>query len=249
MLYQTGSEMPRMLLQLSFSMHAASTFTPRIYSSPLARPGTSLYRRNFEASQAEASTRRATSALRQTKTDNDFVVLRGGSAEVYDNERITPPIRKTPPIAFSEDGKLLLFGVEAVAEVWAIALVYFVQGILDISVLAESFYYKDTLHLGPAELSMISSIALLPWVMKPFYGFISDSFPLFGYRRRSYLILSGLLSSASWAGMSALASCDFSPATSYPALWGLTPTWAAVSLVSKCLIPHPRAARRALDLV
>ena len=229
-----------MLLQLSFSMHAASTFTPRIYSSPLARPGTSLYRRNFEVSQAEASTRRATSALRQTKTDNDFVVLRGGSAEVYDNER------KTPPIEFSEDGKLLLFGVEAVAEVWAIALVYFVQGILDISVLAESFYYKDTLRLGPAELSMISSIALLPWVMKPFYGFISDSFPLFGYRRRSYLILSGLLSSASWAGMSALASCDFSPATSYPALWGLTPTWAAVSLVSKCLIPHPR---RALDLV
>jgi len=160
-------------------------------------------------------------------------VLRGGSAEVYDHER------KTPPIEFSEDGKLLLFGVEAVAEVWAIALVYFVQGILDISVLAESFYYKDTLHLGPAELSMISSIALLPWVMKPFYGFISDSFPLFGYRRRSYLILSGLLSSASWAGMSALASCDFSPATSYPALWGLTPTWAAVSLVSKCLITHP----------
>ena len=249
--------MPRMLLQLSFSMHAASTFTPRIYSSPLARPGTSLHRRNFEVSQAGASTRRATSALRQTKTDNEFVVLRGGSAEVDDNmltarscgRRPAAAERKTPPIEFSEDGKLLLFGVEAVAEVWAIALVYFVQGILDISVLAESFYYKDTLKLGPAELSMISSIALLPWVMKPFYGFISDSFPLFGYRRRSYLILSGLLSSASWAGMSALASCDFSPATSYPALWGLTPTWAAVSLVSKCLIPHPPAERRALDVV
>ena len=160
-------------------MHAAGAFTQRIYSSPLARPGTFLYRRNFEVSQAEASSRRATSALRQTKTDNDFVVLRGGSAEVYDHER------KTPPIEFSEDDKLFLFGDETVTEVWTIALVYFVQGILDISVLAESFYYKDTLHLGPAELSMISSIALLPWVMKPFYGFISDSFPLFGYRRRS----------------------------------------------------------------
>jgi hypothetical protein len=49
----------------------------------------------------------------------------------------------------------LLFGIEANAEVWAIALVYFVQGILGISRLALSFYYKDTLHLGPAGLAVI----------------------------------------------------------------------------------------------
>jgi len=136
------------------------------------------------------------------------------------------------PIGFNDEGKLLLFGVEAVAEVWAIALVYFVQGILGISRLAVSFYYKDTLHLGPAELSLISSISVLPWVVKPVYGFVSDSFPLFGYKRRSYLVLSGLLGSISWVGMSALASCDISSADACPALMGFNPKWVAVSLVT-----------------
>lgn len=35
--------------------------------------------------------------------------------------------------------------------------------------------------------------------MKPLYGFLSDGFPLFGYRRRSYLILAGILGFASYA--------------------------------------------------
>ena len=44
---------------------------------------------------------------------------------------------KTPlPISFDDDGKLLVFGMEATGETWAIALVYFVQGILGISRLA-----------------------------------------------------------------------------------------------------------------
>ena len=89
---------------------------------------------------------------------------------------------------------------------------------------AVSFYYKDTLHLGPAELSLISSISVLPWVVKPLYGFISDSFPLFGYKRRSYLILSGILGSLSWAGMSALSSAPEGLITN--------PLWLAVSLVT-----------------
>jgi hypothetical protein len=34
---------------------------------------------------------------------------------------------------------------------------------------------------------------MMPWVVKPLYGFISDSIPLFGYRRRSYLAVCGFL--------------------------------------------------------
>jgi len=46
------------------------------------------------------------------------------------------------PVSFNEEGGLRLFGIDATPEVMAIALVYFVQGILGISRLAVSFYYK-----------------------------------------------------------------------------------------------------------
>eukprot|EP00798_Chlamydomonas_sp_ICE-L_P004598 gene4599-14789_t len=42
----------------------------------------------------------------------------------------------------------------------------------------------------------------MPWVVKPLYGFISDSIPLFGYRRRSYLVLCGLTGNTSLAASS-----------------------------------------------
>ena len=40
-------------------------------------------------------------------------------------------------------------------------------------------------------MQIAASLAVLdvPWVVKPLYGMISDFLPLFGYRRRSYLLL------------------------------------------------------------
>ncbi|KAL0348866.1 UNVERIFIED_CONTAM: Folate-biopterin transporter 1, chloroplastic [Sesamum angustifolium] len=93
------------------------------------------------------------------------------------------------------------FGVELTPDSIAVAMVYFVQGVLGLSRLAVSFYLKDDLHLDPAETAVISGFSSLPWLVKPLYGFISDSFPLFGYRRRSYLVLSGLLGAFSWSLM------------------------------------------------
>ncbi|CAI9771320.1 unnamed protein product [Fraxinus pennsylvanica] len=93
------------------------------------------------------------------------------------------------------------FGVELTPDSIAVAMVYFVQGVLGLSRLAVNFYLKDDLHLDPAETAIISGVSSLPWLVKPLYGFISDSFPLFGYRRRSYLVLSGLLGALSWTLM------------------------------------------------
>ncbi|KAI3469586.1 hypothetical protein Pfo_026249 [Paulownia fortunei] len=93
------------------------------------------------------------------------------------------------------------FGVELTPDSIAVAMVYFVQGVLGLSRLAVNFYLKDDLHLDPAETAIISGVSSLPWLVKPLYGFISDSFPLFGYRRRSYLVLSGLLGAFSWSLM------------------------------------------------
>ncbi|XP_073134266.1 folate-biopterin transporter 1, chloroplastic [Henckelia pumila] len=94
-----------------------------------------------------------------------------------------------------------LFGVDLTPDNIAVAMVYFVQGVLGLSRLAVSFYLKDDLHLDPAETAVISGVSALPWLVKPLYGFISDSIPLFGYRRRSYLVLSGLLGALSWTLM------------------------------------------------
>jgi folate/biopterin transporter len=50
----------------------------------------------------------------------------------------------------------------------------------------------------PAQMAAIFGITSVPWCLKPLYGFISDSYPLFGYRRRPYMILGGYLSSVMW---------------------------------------------------
>ncbi|PKA59744.1 Folate-biopterin transporter 1, chloroplastic [Apostasia shenzhenica] len=105
------------------------------------------------------------------------------------------------------------FGVDMSADTIAVATVYFVQGVLGLARLAVSFYLKDDLHLDPAETAVISGFSSLPWLIKPLYGFVSDSFPLFGYRRRSYLILSGLLGALSWSLMATFVDSKYGAAS------------------------------------
>lgn len=95
----------------------------------------------------------------------------------------------------------IFFGHEPSAELIAILTVYFVQGILGLARLAISFFLKDELALSPAQVSALFGIVALPWIIKPVFGFISDGLPLFGYRRRPYLVLSGLLGAISWVSL------------------------------------------------
>jgi folate/biopterin transporter len=95
----------------------------------------------------------------------------------------------------------IFFGNEPTPELTAILTVYFVQGILGLARLAVSFFLKDDLSLSPAEVAALMGIASLPWTIKPVFGFISDGLPIFGYRRRPYLILSGLLGTISWLAL------------------------------------------------
>jgi folate/biopterin transporter len=92
----------------------------------------------------------------------------------------------------------VFFGNEPTPELIAILIVYLVQGILGLARLAVSFFLKDNLALSPAQVAALMGIAALPWVIKPLFGFISDGIPLFGYRRRPYLILSGLMGTTAW---------------------------------------------------
>jgi len=93
----------------------------------------------------------------------------------------------------------IMMGIEPTPEIIGIMTIYFVEGAISLSGLARTFLLKDTFNLGPAEMSALSGLFTLPWILKPIYGFLSDGFPLFGYRRRSYLVLVGLLGCASFA--------------------------------------------------
>jgi folate/biopterin transporter len=96
----------------------------------------------------------------------------------------------------------VLFGNRPTPELVAILLVYFVQGILGLARLAVSFFLKDDLALSPAQVSALLGVAAIPWMIKPLFGFMSDGLPIFGYRRRPYLVLSGVLGAIAWVAMS-----------------------------------------------
>ncbi len=95
----------------------------------------------------------------------------------------------------------VFFGNEPTPELIAILIVYFVQGILGLARLAVSFFLKDELALSPAQVAALMGIAALPWVIKPLFGFLSDGLPVFGYKRRPYLILSGVMGTVAWLSL------------------------------------------------
>ncbi|MEM8504729.1 MAG: folate/biopterin family MFS transporter [Cyanobacteria bacterium P01_D01_bin.1] len=100
--------------------------------------------------------------------------------------------------------KRILLGQSLTLELSAILTVYFVQGILGLSRLAVSFFLKDDIALTPAEVAALMGIAALPWTIKPVFGFLSDGLPIFRYRRRPYLILSGVMGAITWLSMATI---------------------------------------------
>jgi MFS family permease len=61
------------------------------------------------------------------------------------------------------------------------------------AILAVKDYYKAYLHLDPGEQQAYITIIFVPWCFKILYGLISDNVPIFGTRRKSYLVIMGVL--------------------------------------------------------
>src|SRR5690242_4892904 len=75
------------------------------------------------------------------------------------------------------------------------ALVYLVEGLGQIvGLIAQPLNYslKEVPGFSPLQVTAFLTVFNLPWIMKPIYGLVSDFVPLFGYRRKSYLILANL---------------------------------------------------------
>ena len=70
---------------------------------------------------------------------------------------------------------------------------YFNQGTKVLVYLASADLYKTVLKLEPGEVQLLQAFTFLPWSMKILYGLISDNVPIFGSRRKSYLILGAIL--------------------------------------------------------
>src|SRR5215813_6657126 len=87
------------------------------------------------------------------------------------------------------------------------ALVYVVEGMGQIVGLIYqpiNYYLKEVHAWTPVQVTAFLTVFNLPWIIKPLYGLISDFVPLFGYRRKSYLIIANLLAAGAylWAARS-----------------------------------------------
>jgi hypothetical protein len=52
-----------------------------------------------------------------------------------------------------------------------------------------AFYMVDTLGATPAQQSVITGLMSLPWALKILCGFLSDSTPIMGLRRKPYFLI------------------------------------------------------------
>jgi MFS family permease len=61
------------------------------------------------------------------------------------------------------------------------------------------FYLRDTLLATPSQQAIVYAVVMgMPWNFKMVYGFISDTCPIRGRRRKPYMLMGTLTCSASW---------------------------------------------------
>ena len=80
------------------------------------------------------------------------------------------------------------------------SVVYFAQGMWYLPNQTITIVFKE-LGMSAGQVATFFSLAVVPWLLKPLYGLLSDFVPLFGYRRRSYFILGSALASLAAAAV------------------------------------------------
>lgn len=79
-----------------------------------------------------------------------------------------------------------------------LSTVYFVQGMGGLSNIPLTFYFKDVLLFDEAQAQKFAAVTGIAWLIKPLFGYISDRWPIFGYRRKTYMVLMALTAAVSW---------------------------------------------------
>jgi len=81
------------------------------------------------------------------------------------------------------------------------ALVYVVEGLGQVVGLISqplTYFLKEVHGWTPLQVTAFMTVFNVPWIIKPVYGLVSDFVPLFGYRRKSYLILANVAATAGY---------------------------------------------------
>lgn len=84
------------------------------------------------------------------------------------------------------------------------AVVYFAQGMWSLPNQTLIITLKER-GLSAGQVATFFSFSVVPWLIKPAYGLLSDFVPLFGQRRRSYLLLTSALAAGAGLAMGLVA--------------------------------------------
>ena len=71
-------------------------------------------------------------------------------------------------------------------------------GLALIPELAINYFFKDELKVQPAKLTRLLTISRFPWVINPIFGMITDFYPIFGYKKKIYILFCGLIFCSVW---------------------------------------------------
>jgi hypothetical protein len=75
-------------------------------------------------------------------------------------------------------------------------MVYFAYGALGLIDVTRDFWIKEKLQLSPADLASIGVWLTLPWTIKMVFGELVDCVPIFGSRRKAYILIGALFTAA-----------------------------------------------------
>ena len=123
-----------------------------------------------------------------TESANAISILAAG-------EHVVPPFGKKPN-RFVRMAKAPYFNIALLVGCGIFASTYAQTGVLGLYPLR--FLLKDKLGEGPLRVALFMQLAAMPWNLKIIAGILSDSIPLFGTRRRHYLIFSSLAAGLLW---------------------------------------------------
>jgi len=101
------------------------------------------------------------------------------------------------------------------------AIVYFAQGMYDLPTQTLTLVLKERSGWRRGRPPRSFLIATIPWYVKPVYGLISDFVPLFGRRRKSYLVLTSGLAALSGSMLAFVADHTYSALVLFVTLMGL----------------------------
>lgn len=100
---------------------------------------------------------------------------------------------------------LLLAKRELLKISFVFGFIYFVQGMSGLPGLPIQYLIKNVMKLNEVDAQYFAAATSLAWLVKPIWGYISDTFPIMGYRRKPYLIGMSFAAASAWFGLAWMA--------------------------------------------